>query len=167
MLKCPFFGPFRGEKCACPLTAPRESGQSPRPVTSAQIAGGRVFTGRQALELGLVDELGGLDQAVEHVAEEAQLDDYEVRVLPKTKSFLDMLLSDLGAGDEEDDENTISLSLGSTAPRRSLSLFEAALPYMESVEPHRVEAVRSALRQLSLFNEERVILAMPVIQVLD
>lgn len=132
-----------------------------------QIAGGRVFTGRQALDLGLVDELGGLDQAVEHVAEAAQLDDYEVRVVPKPKSFVDMLLSDLGAGDEDEDENTISISHGSLGPRRSVSLFEAALPYLESVEPQRVEAVRSALRQLSLFDEERVILAMPVIQVLD
>ena len=132
-----------------------------------QIAGGRVFTGRQALELGLVDKLGGLDHAVEHVAEQAQLDDYEVRVLPKPKSFVEMLLSDLGASDEEEDENTISISLGSLAPRRSLSLFEAVLPYLEGFEPHRVEAVKSALRQLSLFDEERVILAMPVIQILD
>ena len=132
-----------------------------------QIAGGRVFTGRQALELGLVDKLGGLDHAVEHVAEQAQLDDYEVRVLPKPKSFVEMLLSDLGASDEEEDENTISISLGSLAPRRSLSPFEAVLPYLEGFEPHRVEAVKSAFRQLSLFDEERVILAMPVIQILD
>ena len=132
-----------------------------------QIAGGRVFTGRQALELGLVDKLGGLDHAVEHVAEQAQLDDYEVRVLPKPKSLVEMLLSDLGASDEEEDENTLSISLGSLAPRRSLSLLEAVLPYLEGFEPHRVEAVKSALRQLSLFDEERVILAMPVIQILD
>jgi protease-4 len=37
------------------------------------IAGGRVWTGRQALEHGLVDELGGLDQAVESARKLANL----------------------------------------------------------------------------------------------
>lgn len=34
-----------------------------------KIAGGRVYMGTQALEIGLVDRLGGLDEAVEHAAE--------------------------------------------------------------------------------------------------
>ena len=33
------------------------------------IADGRILTGRQALELGLVDELGGLDEAIAFAAE--------------------------------------------------------------------------------------------------
>ncbi len=37
------------------------------------IGGGRVWTGRQALENGLVDEIGGLDQAVEKARELAEL----------------------------------------------------------------------------------------------
>ncbi len=131
-----------------------------------QLAGGRVFTGRQALELGLVDRIGGLEEALAHVAQQAQLEDYEVRVLPKPKNLMERLLSDLGAAGGED-ENTISMSLGSWASRQSPSLFEKALPYLERLDPHRVEAVRSALQQLSLFERERVILAMPAIQVLD
>lgn len=42
-----------------------------------QIAQGRVWVGTQALELGLVDELGGLEDAVNAAAELAQLDDYK------------------------------------------------------------------------------------------
>lgn len=38
------------------------------------VAQGRVWTGRQARELGLVDELGGLDDAVRIAAERARLD---------------------------------------------------------------------------------------------
>ncbi len=131
-----------------------------------EIAGGRVFTGRQALELGLIDQLGGLDDAIAHVAKQAQLEDYEVRVLPEPKNFMEQLLSDLGAA-EEDDENTISMSLGSLGARRSASLFEAAIPYLQGLDPHRAAAVRTALGQLTLFEQERVILAMPVIEVLD
>jgi len=45
------------------------------------IAGGRVWTGRQALELGLVDELSGLDQALKQAGELTELDhDAAVRV---------------------------------------------------------------------------------------
>ena len=131
-----------------------------------EIAGGRVFTGRQALELGLVDKLGGLDDAIEFVAKEAKLDDYEVRVLPKPKSVFEQLLADLGA-EEEEDEGTISLSLRSLGGGRSPSLLEAALPYLEGLEPQRVGAIRTALVELSLFQEERVIMAMPLIQLAD
>ena len=45
-----------------------------------EIAGGRVFTGRQALELGLVDRLGTLSDAIRLAAEKAGLKDYDVRV---------------------------------------------------------------------------------------
>ncbi|MBT1449376.1 signal peptide peptidase SppA [Glaciecola sp. XM2] len=41
-----------------------------------EIAQGRVWVGTQALELGLVDELGGLDLAIEKAAELASLEDY-------------------------------------------------------------------------------------------
>ena len=44
------------------------------------IAQGRVWTGQQALERGLVDQLGGLDQAVAYAASQARLGkDYPVR----------------------------------------------------------------------------------------
>ncbi|MGB3727422.1 MAG: S49 family peptidase, partial [Glaciecola sp.] len=42
-----------------------------------EVAQGRVWVGTQALELGLVDELGGLDEAVASAAAMAELSDYE------------------------------------------------------------------------------------------
>lgn len=45
------------------------------PVDSVRkIAKGRVYTGRQALSIGLIDAMGGLDQAVSHCIEEAELE---------------------------------------------------------------------------------------------
>ena len=58
------------------------------------IAGGRVYTGKQALELGLVDRLGTLHDAIKYVAEQAKLTDYELRVIPKPKNFLEQLMED-------------------------------------------------------------------------
>ncbi|MEM7080535.1 MAG: signal peptide peptidase SppA [Pseudomonadota bacterium] len=43
-----------------------------------QLAQGRVWSGQAALEVGLVDELGGLDLAVEIAAEAAELDSWQV-----------------------------------------------------------------------------------------
>jgi protease-4 len=59
------------------------------------LAGGRVWTGAQAKQIGLVDELGGLDKAIEIAASKAKLKPgaYKVAVYPKAKSFVDELLS--------------------------------------------------------------------------
>ena len=59
------------------------------------LAGGRVWTGAQAKQIGLVDELGGLDKAIEIAATKAKLKPgaYKVAVYPKAKSFVDELLS--------------------------------------------------------------------------
>ena len=43
-----------------------------------QLAGGQVWSGGDALELGLVDRLGGLDQAIDAAAEIAGFSDYQV-----------------------------------------------------------------------------------------
>lgn len=59
------------------------------------LAGGRVWTGAQAKQIGLVDELGGLDKAIEIAATKAKLKpgSYKVAIYPKAKSFVDELLN--------------------------------------------------------------------------
>ncbi len=60
------------------------------------IAQGRVWTGRQALERGLVDELGGLEQAIRSAAKLARLgDDWQIRhefQEPRWRRLVDKLL---------------------------------------------------------------------------
>jgi protease-4 len=50
-----------------------------------ELAQGRVWTGLQALENGLVDYLGGLDHAIDIAAELAELTDYRITELPEQK----------------------------------------------------------------------------------
>jgi protease-4 len=57
-----------------------------------QIGQGRVWTGEQALERGLVDELGGLDKAVEAAAGLADIAEYNVIHVSGSKDFLTDLL---------------------------------------------------------------------------
>ena len=56
------------------------------------IGQGRVWTGEQALERGLVDELGGIDDAVKAAAELAKLDKYTLTVAGGPKDFFTELL---------------------------------------------------------------------------
>lgn len=58
----------------------------------ASVAEGRVWTGGQALELGLVDEIGSVDAAIAKAKALASVgEDIEIRHLPKRKSFFEML----------------------------------------------------------------------------
>lgn len=57
------------------------------------VAQGRVWLGRTALELGLVDELGGVDAAVAAAAEAAGLTDWDLSYLEPPRSARDQLLA--------------------------------------------------------------------------
>ena len=58
---------------------------------------GRVWTGRQALARGLVDSIGGLQDAIRHAASLAGLESFSLMELPKPKDPLEAFLSGLNA----------------------------------------------------------------------
>lgn len=61
------------------------------------IAGGRVWSGTMAQTIGLVDVIGGFEDAIHIAAQKAGLeDDYRVVLYPKQKTLLEQLLSDFG-----------------------------------------------------------------------
>jgi protease-4 len=54
----------------------------------AEIAQGRVWSGEAAKEIGLVDEIGGLNIAIAYAAKEAKLgEDWEIQEYPRSSSF--------------------------------------------------------------------------------
>ena len=59
------------------------------------IAQGRVWTGRKALDLGLVDQLGGLAQSLNSAAKSANLDDYEILKLTRPLGFREKILQEM------------------------------------------------------------------------
>ena len=58
-----------------------------------QVASGRVFLAPQARELGMVDEIGGINDAIAYAAKAANLTSgkYDVRTLPQPRTLADML----------------------------------------------------------------------------
>ena len=72
------------------------------------IAEGRVWTGEQALKIGLVDKLGNLDAAIEEAAKAANLEEYGIMRAPEEKPWFTQLL-DKGGSDYMEDQMRAAL----------------------------------------------------------
>ncbi|MFT5184431.1 MAG: protease-4, partial [Flavobacteriales bacterium] len=59
------------------------------------VAQGRVWSGSDALEIGLVDELGNLEDAIEYAAEVAGLENYRTRELPAMLDPIEELMKEM------------------------------------------------------------------------
>ena len=67
------------------------------------IGQGRVWAGADAIEIGLVDKLGDMEDAIAYAAEKASLgDDYKVTEWPKQKDFFTRMMDSMNEGDKLD-----------------------------------------------------------------
>lgn len=72
---------------------------SGRKMTTSQvdsIAQGRVWTGLDAVKIGLVDELGGLDNAIAYAAKLGKTDSYKTKNFPEYEKNFDDILAKFG-----------------------------------------------------------------------
>ena len=72
-------------------------GRNSTPAAVHEIAQGRVWTGEKALELGLVDQLGDLNDAIKVAAELANLAEYEVDYRRKPLTVYEQLLMEMSS----------------------------------------------------------------------
>ncbi|MGB5379180.1 signal peptide peptidase SppA [Muriicola sp.] len=79
------------------------------------LAQGRVWSGVDAKELGLIDELGSLDDAIASAADLAELTTYSIRRYPRYKSNFEMLMEDLSGAKTRVQEDMIKSELGEDA----------------------------------------------------
>src|SRR5262245_10224092 len=101
-------------------------GRNTTPEKIDAIAQGRVWTGRQAKQIGLVDELGGLERAVALAKQRAKIpqdSEVELVVYPPKKSFYDIVRDPFGT----DRSSTLASLLGVGNPR-VLQALAAPLP---------------------------------------
>jgi protease-4 len=130
-----------------------------------QMAGGRVFTGRQALERGLVDRIGGLQDAIEYAAGKAGLSKYDVVLVPKPKDLMQKLAELFGQ--EQEDEYELAPPAAARAmlhatPLSQDPLLRAALPLIRQLAPRQVRQLVAVLRNASIVNREHVGMFMPI-----
>ena len=60
-----------------------------------QVAQGRVWSGKEAIKANLVDELGGLNDAIALAAKTAEIEEFKVEEYPRLPSFEEQLLDSL------------------------------------------------------------------------
>jgi len=108
-----------------------------------ELAGGRVYTGTQALELGLADKIGGLADAIRHAASEAGIRKYDTVTLPAPPTILDALMGGGASG----------LSLSS-------SVIDKALEEVSRIDPDGANAVKSSLSLVKTLSDEGVVTMM-------
>lgn len=77
-----------------------------------EVAQGRVWSGVDALELGLVDELGNMGDAIAAAADMAGLDTYGIRKYPKYKSDFERFMEDFNSAKTKLGEAMIKEELG-------------------------------------------------------
>lgn len=96
-----------------------------------KIGQGRVWTGRKALEIGLVDQLGNLNEAVAYAAKLAKVQDYGVESYPVAASWFDRFKSDVNS------DNYMERQL-----RTTLGEYYEPLQMLRQVEQHNYMQAR-------------------------
>jgi protease-4 len=105
-----------------------------KPEEIDAIAQGRVWTGRQAKDLGLVDALGGLDKAVAIAKERAKIpsgEQVELVVYPPRRSLYDLLMASFSGMDERTE---LAVMLG-IRDRRAVGMLTAPVRLFRPGEP--------------------------------
>jgi len=119
-------------------------------IDLSKTAEGRLFTGDKALELKMVDAIGGLDDAMHELAADVGLDDFEVLEFPGPISFEEMISDMLGGF--------------VSAPgvlRGSSEITSTMMSLRELLGPQRFNMVRDAINANLQMRDEPVLLTMP------
>lgn len=122
-----------------------------------KLAGGRVYTGRIAIDRGLVDRLAGLEDAIKFAAEEAGVSDYEIRVLPRPKNFLELLMKGFGVDQDDEDGDSVAAARWPVAS----PAMQWLAPALQQLGPERSRMVVRWLLRLDLLRRERVLTVLP------
>jgi protease-4 len=119
-----------------------------------ELAGGRVYTGRQALDNGLVDQLGTLHDSIAEAKQLAGIDkgvEIKIEVLPEPTNFFEALFGDVDAEEE--------VRLGALGGV-GRGLDGRGLEELEKVSPELVELAKRAYRLRAVFDQPAA-LVMP------
>ncbi len=109
-----------------------------KPEFVDSIAKGRVWTGTDAVNIGLVDELGGLEDAIAYAAQKAELNEnYRLKEFPERKEFIEELMLQL-TGDAKakvigDELGEFKMYYDQIKALQNMKGVQARLPYFYSI----------------------------------
>lgn len=99
------------------------------------VAQGRIWTGSRAIQIGLVDRLGGIETAIAAAASLAEIEDYRIKEFPVRKTLLEKFMS---AGEETMENKVLKEALGTAGYKiyhetkylkESINSVQARLPF--------------------------------------
>ena len=113
-------------------------------VVKDSIGQGRVWTGVDALELGLIDELGGLEDAIAHAVKLGKLKKgYIVREYPRILNPFEEFILAIGDQDSEEDEDAAT----EDKIKALVSSVKASYPGVSPLIMKHVEAAGNILQR--------------------
>ena len=123
------------------------------------IAGGRVYTGNDALSLGLVDKIGGLRDAINDTVKRANLKKYKIVMFPKEIKLMDIISKELQ--EKNDDEYVYSSEKSSISSLLKSDYIDKQLSILKAINPKLESTFKNFLMNLQLMHEEKVLLISP------
>lgn len=121
------------------------------------LAGGRVYSGKDALAIGLVDELGGLHEALAWASNAAKLEKPEFKLVPEPKSGLEGMFA---PEDKKDDDEIIRATVKSNAASALQSMLKSSNLLDTLPGPARA-AVGRLVSRMDAFQKTQVLLIGP------
>ena len=121
------------------------------------LAGGRVYSGKDALEIGLVDEIGGLHEAIAYAGHEAKLEKPEVKLLPEPKSGLEGLFA---PPSKEDDDEIIHASVKSDTSVRLQAMIKGS-GVLDALPAPAQAGVKRLASRIEAFQKCQILLIGP------
>jgi protease-4 len=118
-------------------------------IDLGRTAEGRLFAGQKAIDLKMADQLGGLADCIEDLADELKLDEYEVLDYPGPKSLQEMM---------EDIFGKFAMAPGARSPALA---GELGAVMREVVGASSWGQVRDSLGAIMQLRREPVVLTMP------
>jgi protease-4 len=127
------------------------------------LAGGRVYSGEKAKEIGLVDEIGGLDEAIAWVSKAANLEGNEAKLLPEPKSAIEGLFVKEDPNDFDEDEILKAGVKSSASTKLRQTLRQSGIA--EALPPSARASLERLAARMNAFQRSEVLLLGPDLRI--
>ncbi|MFD0892899.1 signal peptide peptidase SppA [Luteolibacter ambystomatis] len=127
------------------------------------LAGGRVYSGEKALEIGLVDEIGGLAEAIDYAAKQAKLETGEAKLVPEPKSAFEGIFAKKHDKDKDDDELVRAASAPAPSAQLRQNLMQSGL--LSTLPAPARAGVDRLMSRMDAFQHTEVLLLGPDLKV--
>lgn len=121
-----------------------------------QVARGRIFIAKQAKDLGMVDEIGGVQNAIDYAANKAGLQNgqFDVEILPTPRTLAELLMGTAGA------EASMPVN---AMPGINVQLGGELSILLKTLDPTSRKALRQQLQMIQMLHRRPIALVAPFV----